>query len=236
MQTPALTAPNQRISHQLWRDLRAWLLENDPDAQRMLSWSDEGRGLPSCPEDLASEVIWIILCAGRSAQAARTIEKKVWTAIREGRPAVEAFGYRAKAAAIDRAWRERATDFEALLKIDPLDPEQLVTWCKTIPFVGDDTQFQLAKNLGADLCKPDIWLCRLAGFPDKPRRPVKVRFAACMALCRHLAEATGDKLATVDSLLWLACNKGVLHVSAAAGEVTLGQEISKRSIFEAARA
>lgn len=236
MPMPAGMDSTPRISHQLWRDLRAWMLENDPDAQRMLSWSDDGRKVPSNPEELAGEIIWIILCAGRSAQAARTIEKKVWTAIREGRPAVEAFGYRAKAAAIDRAWRERATDFDALLKIDPLDPEQLVTWCKTIPFVGDDTQFQLAKNLGADLCKPDIWLCRLAGFPDKPRRPVQVRFAACMALCRHLAEATGDKLATVDSLLWLACNKGVLQVSAAAGEVTLGREISKRSIFEAARA
>lgn len=230
MKQTARSTP-QRISHQLWRDLRTWLLENDPDAQRMLTWSNEGRGMPANPEALAGEIIWIILCAGRSAQAARTIEKKVWNAIRAGQPVVEAFGYRAKAAAIDRAWRARESDFAALMGIEAQDPERLVAWCKTLPFVGDDTQFQLAKNLGADLCKPDIWLCRLAGFPDKPRKPVKVRFPACMALCRHLAGATSDKLAAVDSLLWLACNKGVLQVSAEAGEIRMGEALAKRSIF-----
>ncbi|MBQ0917015.1 hypothetical protein KBW71_01040 [Hydrogenophaga aromaticivorans] len=230
MKQTASSTP-QRISHQLWRDLRSWLLENDPDAQRMLTWSDDGRGMPANPDALAGEIIWIILCAGRSAQAARTIEKKVWNAIRAGQPVVEAFGYRAKAAAIDRAWRERESDFAALMSIEAQDPERLVAWCKTIPFVGDDTQFQLAKNLGADLCKPDIWLCRLAGFPDKPRKPVKVRFPACMALCRYLAEATSDKLAAVDSLLWLACNKGMLQVSAEAGEIRMGEALAKRSIF-----
>lgn len=215
-----LVQASPRVSASLYIETRAWLLANDQDAKRMLDWSNLRRGLPQSPEKLAEEIIWIILCAGRSAQAARTLEKRVWQAIHQHRPVVEAFGYRAKAAAIERAWREREQDFEQVKRIGTENGQQLLQWCASIPFIGDDTQFQLAKNLGADVCKPDIWLSRLAGFPDKPRRSVKVRFPVCMQLCQQLSAASGDTIAAVDSLLWLACNKGVLQVSPQAGEVT----------------
>ncbi len=211
--------PSQRLSPDLYLRVRAWMLEHDPDMARMIAWSSASTGLPDTPERMAAEIIWIILCAGRSAQAARTIEAKVWRALRAGQPVVEAFGYRAKAAAIERAWRERAQDFDALQRVGTGDVSALLRWCKSLPFIGDDTQFQLAKNFGADLCKPDIWLCRLAGLPDRPRRSVDVRFAACMRLCKALAPSCADSLATVDSVLWLACNKGVLQVDAQAGPV-----------------
>jgi hypothetical protein len=56
-----------------------------------------------------------------------------------------------------------------------------------------------------------------------------------MNLCRPLAEATGDRIAAVDSLLWLACNKGVLRVSSDAGPVTFcTDEITSRSIYSTA--
>jgi hypothetical protein len=229
--------PETRVPASLYAKLRAFMLANDPDAPRMLEWSADETGPPATPEGLAAEIIWVILCAGRSAQAARTINKKVWAAIHSGRPAVEAFGYRAKAAAIDRAWRERDADFEALRKVlaSATDGRALVEWCGSIPFVGDDTKFQLAKNFGADVCKPDIWLCRLAGIPDRPRRAVKFRFPACMELCVPLAMATGDSIATVDSILWLACNKSALVVDAQAGPVTFDPKvITARPIMAAA--
>lgn len=225
--------PEQRLPLPLWHNVKRWLLEHDPDAERMLTWSTQGVGLPQTAEAMAREIVWIILGAGRSAQAARTIEKKVWIAIRSGRPAVDAFGYRAKAAAIDRAWRERETDFAALQQVGNTAPAQLLAWCRAIPFVGDDTQYQLAKNFGADVCKPDIWLCRLAGIADSPRQPLKVRFASCLALCRYLATESRDRIATVDSLLWLACNKGVLQVTAEAKEVLFVPRVGTRSIYVA---
>ena len=227
--------PESRVPASLYAELRQWLLEHDPDGQEMLDWSSQEIGFPATPEKMAGEIVWIILCAGRSAQAARTIEKRVWAALEAGRPVVEAFGYRAKAEAIERAWRERERDYAALCQVGTADVEKLVAWCGSLPFVGADTQFQLAKNFGADVCKPDIWLCRLTGIPDKPRRAVKFRFPACMALCRPLAEASGDRIATVDSLLWLACNKGALQVSADAGPVSFKPgAITARSIMTTA--
>ncbi|ARL04363.1 hypothetical protein BOC44_21610 (plasmid) [Burkholderia pseudomallei] len=231
-----IPSPDGRIPAAMYKELRMWLLEHDPDAGRMLEWSNREIGPPDTPEKMAGEIIWIILCAGRSAQAARTIEAKVWGAIHAGRPVVEAFGYRKKAEAIELAWGQRRAWFPVLKEVlGTGDLAQLVSWCRSIPFVGEDTQYQLAKNFGADLCKPDIWLSRLVGIPDRPRLPVRIRFDACMALCRYLSQATGDRIAVVDSLLWLACNKGVLVTDSTAASVSINRgPIGARSIYESA--
>jgi hypothetical protein len=226
MPIPLIPEPSSRLPVELYVAARTWLLD----------WSRNEIRPPESPEKMAGEIIWIILCAGRSAQAARTIEAKVWRAINAGDPVVTAFGYRAKADAIERAWRERDKDFEELQRVLATnDPLQLLEWCRSIPFVGQDTMYQLAKNFGSDVPKPDRHLTRIAGVPDQPRAPVKIRFAACMALCSWLARETGDTVAAVDSLLWLACNKGVLVTDCNAGPIRLNTNpITMRSIFESA--
>lgn len=123
---------------------------------------------------MASQIIWIILCAGRSAQAARTIEKRVWKAIVAGKPVVEAFGYRTKAEAIERAWRERERDYAALCEVGNVDPKALVAWCGSLPFVGATTQFQLAKNFGVDVCKPAAMPSRRHRGQTAPRGEVSL--------------------------------------------------------------
>lgn len=205
----------------MYLEARAWLLANDSDAPKLLEWAQRDLAPPQDPERLAYEIVRVILCAGRSAQAARTIERKVLAAISAGKPVVEVFGYRAKAAAIERAWRERAADFASLQQVLATgDVEALVDWCGELPFIGDDTKYQLAKNFGAVCPKPDSWLCRLAGMPDRPRLPAKVRYARCLAMISAVALATGDSIAVCDTLAWAACNKGVLKVTFEPYQVT----------------
>lgn len=212
---------SDRLAPGLYIQARDHLLATDPDAPEIYAWSRARRKPPSAPEQLAGEIIWIILCAGRSAQAARTIETRVQAALAAGESAVTAFGYRAKAAAIDRAWRERDTDFQKLHAVLNADnPTALLDWCEAIPFVGAITRYQLAKNLGWDGVKPDLHLCRLAGIPDQARMGAAARFTACMEFCAPLVKASGDNFATVDSVCWLAANKGVLRVDAAAGPIS----------------
>jgi len=227
--------PKDRLSREQYRELRAWLLDNDPDATKMVTWASHEIGAPQTPEQMASQIIWIILCAGRNAQAARTIEGTVWTAIHAGKPVVEAFGHRGKAAAIEQAWSDRLDLFTSLQSVvEAGEVGALVAWCGDRPYVGDATKFQLAKNFGAQICKPDIWLCRLAGIPDVPHRASKITFPVCMQLCNYLGAEVGDNPAVVDSVLWLACNKGILRVGNDAGPVKFSPQVSKmRSIFEA---
>jgi hypothetical protein len=212
---------------------RSWLLEHDPDGPEIFEWSNTVAA-PETPEAMAGEIVWIILCAGRKAQAARTICARVWEAIHAGQPVASVFRYLKKAAAIERAWHERVNDFAMLQDVlQQNDALKLLEWCRSIPFIGEDTQYQLAKNFAAPTCKPDIHLTRLCGLPDRPRRPLAERYAACMALCRMLSAATGDRIAAVDSILWLACNKGVLSTDPDANPITLHTGAPRaRSIYE----
>jgi len=100
--SPSVPEPASRVSPGMYAEV----LANVPDPQSLLDWSAATLTAPATPEKLASEVIWVVLCAGRSSQAARAIERKVWYLINDGRQIVDAFGYRAKAAAVERAWRE----------------------------------------------------------------------------------------------------------------------------------
>ena len=210
---------DERVPAAMWIELREWMLIHDPDGASMITWAEEETAPPQTAHDMAGEIVWIILCAGKTAQAARTIEKKVWNAIQTGRPVVEAFGHRSRAAAIEKIWAERDQLFQELKTLIH-DETKLLAWCRNLPWVGGITAFQLMKNFGVDCPKPDIWLCRLSGIPDKPGGHVEERFEACKALCTPLAQATADRIATVDTILWLACNKGVLKVSNAGGPVT----------------
>lgn len=41
-------------------------------------------------------------------------------------------------------------------------PAEVLAWCASLPWIGQITKYHLAKNLGADVAKPDRWLERIA--------------------------------------------------------------------------
>lgn len=205
------------ITPELYVALRDWLCGLGPEySEHLYAWA-ENLGPPQNADQFAGEVVWVILCAGVKAQNARKTEARVLDALERGRPVAKVFGHRGKAAAIERVWRQREelfAQFRQLLAAD--DQARLIDWCQDIPFVGPITRYQLAKNLGVDVVKPDRHISRLAGYPDwqewaRPGR-IATLFEACMALCRPLAEAFGDRIITVDTVLWAGCNLRVLAV------------------------
>ena len=71
--------------------------------------------------------------------------------------------------------------------------EDGVTYLQQFDYIGPVTCFHLAKNLGLDCVKPDRHLVRLAASTGS-KSPLD--------LCRILSDATGDRLAVVDLVLW----------------------------------
>jgi hypothetical protein len=68
-----------------------------------------------------------------------------------------------------------------------------VQYLRTFDFIGPTTCYHLAKNIGLDVVKPDRHLVRIARA---------AKFEDPHALCRMIADVTGDKLAVVDLVLW----------------------------------
>lgn len=176
---------------------------------------------PVDADDFAGQAIWVVCCSGFREQAARVTERKVRQALRSGQSARTVFPRSPKGPAIDRLWNEREERFaqlQALLSGGAV-PEAVICWVALLPFVGGVTlRYHFAKNLGVDCAKPDRWLCRLAGVPED--WPHERRFLAAMDVCRPLAAATGDRIATVDLVLWRACNLSILGVTPA-GEIAI---------------
>lgn len=160
-----------------------------------IDWA-QGVKVPDNADDFAGEVIWVILCSGMKEQIARIIQGRVWAAIKAGKPVKgNVLGKSGKAAAIDTIWRDRVALFTSF-KTAP----DKVAFCVGLPWIGNITKWHLAKNLGVDCAKPDVHLERAAThYGTTPA-----------ALCASLAAATGDRIATVDVVIWRACNIGIV--------------------------
>jgi hypothetical protein len=160
-----------------------------------IDWSENVQ-LPRTATDFAAEAIYVICNSGMSNRAAVQIFDRCMGALRAGDSASTVFRHRDKAAAIDKIWRQRVALFRKLRKAD-----DLIEFSGTLPWLGPVTKFHLAKNLGADVAKPDVHLNRLADREG----------VTAQELCERLARETGYRAATIDLILWRACADGIIH-------------------------
>jgi hypothetical protein len=123
------------------------------------------------------------------------IAQKIWLKVRPvveaGGSASEVFGHKGKAAAIDRVWRDRSE-----LLFQYLEAADKMEFLRRLPWIGGITCWHLAKNYGLDVAKPDRHLVRIAGEEGTH------------AMCERLARESGDRVATVDLVIWRAANQG----------------------------
>lgn len=160
-----------------------------------IKWSEDIRA-PRNAAHFASEAIYVICNSGMSNRIAVPIFESCMLALRKGKSATTVFGHPGKAEAIDRIWKHRRSLFRKLRETD-----DLIAFCAELPWVGPITKFHLAKNLGADVAKPDVHLNRLAEPSGE----------TAQELCDRLAKETGYRAATIDLILWRACADGIIH-------------------------
>lgn len=155
------------------------------------------RDLQPCPdaEEFFRETCWVIINSGMKEQVSRLIWNRIQIAWDENRDISEAFNHKGKVAAM-KLVKEKAEEFFAAY----LEAKDKIAYLKTIPYIGVITCWHLAKNLGHDCCKPDRHLVRVAeSYGMTPEK-----------LCETISRATGEKVATVDIVIWRACNLGII--------------------------
>jgi hypothetical protein len=151
---------------------------------------------PATAAKLASEIIYVIINSGLSNRVAVPIFQRCMSALASGNSATTVFGHPGKAAAIDLIWQDRAALYRKLKITD-----NLVDYCAKLPWIGPVTRFHLARNLGADVAKPDVHMNRLADAEG----------LTAQELCERLARETGYRAGTVDLVLWRAAEAGIIH-------------------------
>jgi len=160
-----------------------------------IDWSEN---LSECNDALNffEEAAWVIINSGIKNQVARKIWDRIIEAMLEGSSVHSAFGHKGKADAIEFIWANRKKLLDEYLLKDNDDDK--IAFLETIPWIGKITKYHLAKNLGMDICKPDRHLVRIAEkYNTTPEE-----------LCKKLSDAIGDRIATVDYIIWRAANLG----------------------------
>lgn len=141
------------------------------------------------PYNFQKEFVYVVCNSGMKNQVAEKIYKNY---LENG---ISAINHPGKKKAIEQAERYYDIWFEILqdLKTD----DEKVEYLEVLPFIGEITKYHLARNLGIDCAKPDRHLVRIAekyGYDD------------VQAMCQHLSNVTGDRIGTVDIVLWRYSN------------------------------
>lgn len=171
-------------------DLKASLIERGYSAE--IDWAESVKPCTNA-NDFAREAIWVVLNAGMKEQVARGIWNRIRPALDDGLPIEGLFKHRLKVRAINEIWVNRVLMF-AMYQ----EAADKISFLESLPHIGPVTKFHLARNLGADVCKPDRHLVRIAA-PETPD-----------TLCQRIADATGDRIGLVDCVIWRAANLGLV--------------------------
>lgn len=161
---------------------------------RDIAWSESVKP-PTTPQDLFSEYGWVVVSSGMKNQIAEKIWHRIRDALWSGHSVESAFGHPGKAAAIQQAWNDMDGVFLQFHEAD-----DVLAWCESLPWIGPITKYHLAKNLGVNCAKPDRHLERIA----------KASGDTVDGLCARLSEASGERVATVDYVIWRAANLGMI--------------------------
>lgn len=151
---------------------------------------------PTTAAEFASEAIYVICNSGMSNVVAVPIFNRCMKALRAGKSASTVFGHPGKGKAIDWIWKRR----KRLFREFAVAPD-MIEFFSALPWIGPITKFHVAKNVGADVAKPDVHLNRLADREG----------LTAQELCDRLATETGYRAATIDLILWRTCADRIIH-------------------------
>jgi len=176
------------------------------------------RRLP--PESFADACAYVILAGGFSQKTAKKIHTVICDALRAGADAdalFQIFHNKNKINAIVKIWQNRNALTDEYYAQKTLDDK--LAFIQKLPHIGKITANHLARNLGENIVKYDIWIQRLgvlyAGNPaffalvdNKNLNPVVKQ--CCDEMFAHLARETNLPIGYIDVVLFRAAQNKLI--------------------------
>ena len=194
----------------------------DSDAQSFDQIRDNLAHRQVCtPDAFATHCAYVILAGGFSQKTAKAIHEKIISALRARGADFDylfsIFHNKNKINAICQIWNARAALCAEYYELN--DVFARLDFLARLPHIGKITANHLARNLGEDVVKYDIWIQRLGALYsgnaalrdkiDNKKLDPDVR-AACDAMFCTLCNATGLPRGYVDVVLWKAAQTGLI--------------------------
>ena len=184
---------------------------------------DEIREILSCPprlspDEFASAVSYVILASGFSQKTAKKIHKIIMSKM-PANPGdlLKVFNNKNKINAICKVWNNRQDFCDGYYKCVSLNDK--LDYLQKLPHIGKITVNHLARNLGENVVKYDIWIQRLGVLYggnralekkiDNGKLDADVK-KCCDEMFNHLAHETGLPIGYIDVVLWKSCQNGLI--------------------------
>jgi hypothetical protein len=131
------------------------------------------------------EYMYVVVNSGMKNAVAEEIYRR---AIKAG---MSAIGHPEKRKALQLGMKMKEQWWAEFKEKKTLD-EQLA-YLESLPWIGPITKYHLARNPGLDVAKPDRHMVRLAYYFNFPN---------VQKMCEYVSRSTGDRVGTVDVVLW----------------------------------
>ena len=170
----------------------------------------------------ASHCAYVILAGGFSQQTAKKIHEKIMNQVRVSGAnfdsLIQIFNNKNKISAICKIWNNRNCLRDAYYELKTLDDR--LKYLQKLPHVGKITANHLARNLGEDIVKYDVWIQRLGCAFVGKKLPIdngnlysEIK-SACDKMFAHLVRETGLPRGYIDVVLWKSCQQKLVSVDA----------------------
>lgn len=176
------------------------------------------------PEEFAEEVFYVICVAGFKQTTAKKMCNKVKDYIKEHQnpqfdDMIKIYGNVNKINAIIKVWNNRVDLQKNFYSLST--PEEKLDFLSKLPHIGNITKYHIARNLGINFVKYDIWIQRLgvALYGDEEyvekvsnsRLNPKIK-EMCDKMFSTLESQINEKIGYIDVVLWKACQQGLLVI------------------------
>ena len=169
------------------------------------------------PDEFAGMCAYVILAGGFSQKTAKRIHKNIMEYIYINGANFDVifqmFHNKNKVSAICKIWENRAEFCDGFYKC--ADDNARLKYLATLPHIGKITANHLARNLGVDVVKYDVWIRRLGAqyggirCTDELTDEIKT---ACDDMFTHLVRKTGLPRGYIDVVLWKALQIGLIKL------------------------
>ena len=174
------------------------------------------------PDEFVDNCAYVILAGGFSQKTAKKIHANIMQMVQKNGACfdtlIKVFNNKNKISAICKIWENRINYCDGYYKLSNLDDRS--QYLQKLPHIGKITANHLARNLGEDIVKYDIWIQRLGVV--YVRRPDLIRKinngnlceeikSACDDMFAHLVSVTGLPRGYIDVVLWRGLQQGLIR-------------------------
>ncbi|MDR1071969.1 MAG: hypothetical protein LBL21_04995 [Rickettsiales bacterium] len=168
-------------------------------------------------DEFARQAIYVILAGGFSQKTAKKIHAKIMDALHAGvRDLLPLFNNKNKTNAAVKIWENRQQYRDGYYELANAPLEDKLKYLSSLPHIGKITANHLARNLGENIVKYDIWIQRLAAdgtefenMIDNGNLHPEVK-RLCDEMFAELESATGLPRGYIDVVLWKSCQVGMI--------------------------